>query len=403
MDGAGAGGELHVDVAVVGLGLIGSATLRELAAAGASRGAVVAGIGPAEPPVLAEHPGPFASHYDSGRITRHLDARYEWAVLATRAIARYGELEAMSGIDFHRPVGAVLAELDPERIASTITNADRVGSSVRVAGPEAPNPYAPLLAFPTGSTLLAEPGPAGHIDPRRMLAANLVVAGELGATIVREACTSLDRSATGGWRVTTAGGAQVRARTVVLAAGPHADELHPALPPLEVRAESVVLATLDDAEARRLAELPSVLARLPDHPVYGDLYLVPPTTYPDGSTRLKLGATSDPYRPLRTAGEKRAWMRGDAHSLELAGLRALVEDLVPGVRTTAWETKPCLITETPTDLPYLDHVDDGLVLAAGGNGYAAKSANAIGAVAARLALEGRWSDPVLDPAAFAAP
>ncbi|MEZ5182306.1 MAG: FAD-dependent oxidoreductase [Acidimicrobiales bacterium] len=402
MDGAGAGGELHVDVAVVGLGLIGSATLRELAAAGAARGAVVAGIGPAEPPILAEHPGPFASHYDSGRITRHLDARYEWAVLATRAIARYGELEAMSGIDFHRPVGAVLAELDPGRIASTIANADRVGSSVRVVGPEAPNPYAPLLSFPAGSTLLAEPGPAGHVDPRRMLAANLAVAAELGATIVREACTSLDRSATGGWSATTIGGDRVRARTVVLAAGPHADELHPALPSLEVRAETVVLATLDPSEADRLRPLPSVLARLADHPVYGDLYLVPPTSYPDGTTRLKLGATSDPYRPLRTAGEKRAWMRGDAHALELAGLRALVEDLVPGVRATAWETTPCLITETPSDLPYLDHVDDGLVLAAGGNGYAAKSANAIGAIAARLALEGRWTDPDLDAAAFAA-
>lgn len=396
-------GELRVDVAVVGLGLIGSAALRELAAAGASTGTVVAGIGPAEPPSFADHPGPFASHYDSGRITRHLDARYEWALLATRAIARYGELEAMSGISFHRPVGAVLAELEPARITSTIANADRIGSTVQVTGPAAPNPFAPLLRFPAGSTLLAEPGPAGHVDPRRMLAANLVVAAELGATIVREACASLDPHPDGGWAVRAAGGGLIRARTVVLAAGPHADELRPGLPPLDVRAESVVLATLDADEAERLAELPSVLARLEGHPVYGDLYLVPPTDYPDGSIRLKLGATTDPYRPLRTAGEKRAWMRGEGHALELAGLRALVEELVPGIRAVAWETKPCLITETPSDLPYLDHVDEGLVLAAGGNGYAAKSANAIGAIAARLALEGRWSDPDLDAAAFAAP
>lgn len=399
----GATGELRVDVAVVGLGLIGSATLRELAAAGAASGAVVAGIGPAEPPELATHPGAFASHYDSGRVTRRLDARFEWALLATRAIARYGELEAQSGIRFHRPVGAVLAELDAGRVTATIANADRVGSPVHVSGPDAPNPFAPLLAFPTGSTLLAEPAPAGHIDPRRMLAANLAVSAELGATIVREECAALEPDAGGGWAVRAAGGGVVRARTVVLAAGPHADELRPGLPPLAVRAESVVQATLAPNEAERLAALPSVLARLADHPVYADLYLVPPTEYPDGSVRLKLGATSEPYRPLRTAGEKRAWMRGDGHRLELAALRSLVEALVPGVRATAWATAPCLITETPSDLPYLDHVDEGLVLAAGGNGYAAKSANAIGELAARLALEGRWRDPDLAAAAFAAP
>lgn len=44
---------------------------------------------------------------------------------------------------------------------------------------------------------------------------------------------------------------------------------------------------------------------------------------------------------------------------------------------------------------------DGLVLAAGGNGYAAKSADAIGALAADLLLAGTWSDPVLGPAPFA--
>ena len=62
------------EVAVVGLGLIGAGALRHLAAA--SIGAV--GIGPAEPPELASHTGVFASHYDSGRITRKLDARFQW-------------------------------------------------------------------------------------------------------------------------------------------------------------------------------------------------------------------------------------------------------------------------------------------------------------------------------------
>lgn len=390
--------ELRFDVAVVGLGLIGSATLREVAATGAS----VLGVGPDEPAQLASHRGAFASHYDSGRITRHLDPCFEWALLAQRSIARYGELASLAGIDFHRPTGAVMAELDLGRVTATLANAQRLATSVAVTGPEAPNPFAPLLAFPSGSTLLAEPAPAGHVDPRRMLDANLRVAHAHGAAIVRRELASLDALSEGGFRLTTRDGGTARAERVVLAAGPHTDELWPDLPPLEVRAETVVLATLDDEEHQRLAGLPSVLARLRAHPAYADLYLVPPTRYPDGSVRLKLGATSEPYRRLPTGESRRAWMRGGDHEAELGPLRELVEELVPGVRALAWETRPCLITETPTDLPYLDHVADGLVLASGGNGYAAKSANALGAVAARLALEGTWSDPDLDPARFAA-
>src|SRR4051812_42773626 len=99
------------DVAVVGLGLIGSAALRHLAADGVR----CVGIGPGEPPSFADHVGAFASHYDSGRITRHLDQRFEWAVLAARSIRGYSALEEASGIEFHRPVGAVLAELDAGR------------------------------------------------------------------------------------------------------------------------------------------------------------------------------------------------------------------------------------------------------------------------------------------------
>ena len=145
-----------------------------------------------------------------------------------------------------------------------------------------------------------------------------------------------------------------------------------------------------------------MLARLDpaDHPVYEDLYLVPPTDYPDGTIRLKLGATLRTYRELPTAEAKRAWMRGDAHREELPGLRSLLEALVPGLRAVAWETKPCLITETPSDLPFVAHLAPGLVVAAGGNGYAAKSANAIGALAADLLVTGGWSDAELGEDAF---
>ncbi|HEY4610397.1 MAG TPA: hypothetical protein VIH06_14370, partial [Ilumatobacteraceae bacterium] len=100
------------DVAVVGLGLVGAAALRYLSAA--DSGSRCVGIGPAEPGDWANHAGVFASHYDSGRITRKLDRRREWAILACRAIEAYPGIEAASGISFHTPAGVLFADVDVE-------------------------------------------------------------------------------------------------------------------------------------------------------------------------------------------------------------------------------------------------------------------------------------------------
>lgn len=391
--------EVSTDVAVVGLGLIGSGALRALADAGQR----CVGIGPAEPPDLATHTGPFASHYDSGRITRHLDPVEEWAILAARAIDGYPALEAASGIGFWRPTGAVLAELDVDRVTAIRDVGRRLGVAVTEFGPADADRFDARLRFPVGSTLLAEPAPAGHVDPRRMLAANLAAATAGGAAVVREPALRVDRRGRdGGWRVTTAT-TVVDAGRLVVATGAHTDEMDGLAdrPTLIVRGETIVTAVLDGSEQRRLDGMPAILARLP-HGDHADLYVVPPTDYPDGTVRLKLGATLRDVRRLDDAAARRAWMSGDEHEAEAPALRRLLTDLVPGLAVERWESKPCLITDTPSGLPVVDHLEPGLVLAAGGNGFAAKSANAIGALAANLAVEGRWTDHELERHRFAA-
>ena len=49
------------DIAVIGIGMIGSAALRYLSAAGFN----CIGIGPGEPDEWSAHAGAFSSHYDS--------------------------------------------------------------------------------------------------------------------------------------------------------------------------------------------------------------------------------------------------------------------------------------------------------------------------------------------------
>ena len=99
----------NVEIAVVGRGLIGSAAARHLVEAGHS----VALIGPGEPEDYATSSGPFASHYDEGRITRMIDPDPAWSQLAMRSIARYADIEKRSGMSFHTGAGLVYATADP--------------------------------------------------------------------------------------------------------------------------------------------------------------------------------------------------------------------------------------------------------------------------------------------------
>jgi len=50
-------------------------------------------IGPVEPEIRATHQGVFGSHYDEGRITRLLDPHPIWEDLAANSIARYNEIK----------------------------------------------------------------------------------------------------------------------------------------------------------------------------------------------------------------------------------------------------------------------------------------------------------------------
>jgi sarcosine oxidase len=389
------------DVAVVGLGLIGSAALRHLAADGVR----CVGIGPDEPAVFATHTGAFASHYDSGRITRMLDSRLEWGLLAKRSIAVYGEIEVAAGTSFHRPTGLVYTAKDADEFANLQNTADRLNIPCRVGLAEGDFPDARLGL--SGWNVFVEPAPAGHIDPRVMRLAQLKIAASQGAEVIRQVAVGaipIDAATGGrsGWQLQLADGSTCHAERVLVAAGPHADEFLAPWGQLayDVHNEAVITAVLDEAEQRRLAGLPSVIADVEDESTDG-VYMVPPTSYPDGTVRIKLGAELFTWRSLVTAADRREWMRGDEHLQQFPHLKRLLEGLVPGLRSDRWETKPCLIPHTPSHLPYVDHLDDGLVVAAGCNGYAAKSADAIGALAAGLTHNGRWTDPDLAAADFA--
>ena len=83
----------HIDVAVVGRGMLGSPCARVLAEAGCS----VLLIGQGEPADRRTHDGVFASHHDDTRITRVIDPDPLRAWLGHRALDDFRRLEASTG------------------------------------------------------------------------------------------------------------------------------------------------------------------------------------------------------------------------------------------------------------------------------------------------------------------
>lgn len=376
-------------LAVIGLGLVGSAVVSH-----AASDLRPIGIGPAEPSDWSSHDGPFASHYDSGRITRRLDARREWAILASRAIDRYAELEEQTGITFHHPTGMVFVRRDSDGVARQRAVAAELGFDLSVADAA---DFDGHYCFPAGFTCLHEPAPAGFIDPRAMIRAQLRFAQDRGAVIRRAKVVEIAR-VSAGFRLELSDGTTVLANDVVIATGAYGRRLSDEPLAVSVRPEATILAEVDPGTAAELA-IPAAIHLL-DHERFEDVYVVPPTRYPDDRWYVKLGGSWKGAVPLANERAMNEWMSGVAADAQLDPMRAVLTDLLPTVPFLSFRMKPCLITDSATGLPMVGRVADGRIIARAGNGHAAKSADAIGALAAGLVRNGHWTDPDLDAADF---
>ncbi len=358
-------------VAVVGTGMIGSAAARHLAKAGH----VVTLIGPDEPEGdWAAHDGVFSSHYDEGRITRINDRRPFFAKVAAASIGRYGEIEAESGVSFFTESGALIAagrdymaEVDHARDGLDVTFdwLDADGFERRF----------PFFRFPDGYIGAHEPARAGHISPRRLVAAQIRAARRLGARLVP---VEADRVAPG--RVETRLGT-VEADEVIVAAGGWTDMLLGRAKTFTVRPRTVALHEIGPAEAERLARMPSLVYETPN-----GAYVLPPIRYPDGRLWLKIGG--DPVDDeLTRSAEINAWFRSGGSSRVRDFLTAQLADLIPGLAFESVRMAPCVTTWTRSGLPEIERIAPGLTVASGGNGGAAKCSDELGRLAAVLAVE----------------
>jgi glycine/D-amino acid oxidase-like deaminating enzyme len=376
-------------VAVIGKGMIGSAAARHLA----QQMDGVALIGPDEPSVRADHQDVFGSHYDEGRIYRILDSDPIWARLAERSIARYAEIEAQSGIKFHEPVGMLAATVPApgDFVQAYARTGAALGVTFDSLTPDDLAQRFPYLHFAPGTVGAFEPQTAGHISPRRLVAAQTVAAERHGATVIREPVHALTLGE-GGVEVTTATGETVWAEKVLVATGAFAN-VHEVLSrklDIVVRGRTIVLAEVDEERRERLHGMPSLIVG--GTAPLDDPYILPPVPYPDGRWYVKLGTGLFEHR-LDSMHELGDWFRHPGADEDRAALHQTLLALIPDLEGAPIHTDTCAVTATASGHPYVDLTAGGRAcIAVGGNGKAAKSSDEIGRLAAELLLAGAWRD-----------
>ena len=387
--------DMTFDYAVVGKGLVGSAAARYLSES-AERVAI---IGPDEPADWHKHTGPFASHYDEGRITRVLDPDPIWALLAQRSIREYGAIERASGITFHHPVGTLRVATGGNGeggLAGIEAIGRRLQVEFDVLGPEKVPHACPQLSFPAGRVGLLERGGAGYINPRALIQAQLRLSATLGASTIRKTVTAIAPTRES-VELYTDGGDRYRARKVLVANGAYVDQLLGEKFNLTLVGRTILLAEVSKAEAARLQGVPALIYKPKPYATVESIYMVPPVPYPDGKHYVKIGGLHSPCITLASGAELQEWFSGGVYQAEArAEVEALTDvllALVPTLKVTTYRWEPCVTSETADNRPLIQSVEPGrLFVAAGGCGASAKSSNEIGRLAARLVQNGQWTD-----------
>jgi len=358
------------DTVIVGLGAMGSSALYYLAA----RGVRVLGVD--------RFPTPHIHGSTHGRTRIIREAYYEhpcYVPIVQRAYELWASLEKTIGEQlFVQTGGLMIGPPEGELFAGALRSATEHGLAHEILDPAETHARFPGFRVPAGSQALHEPR-AGLLFPEKCVEAHLSLAARAGATI-RSGVTVTGWNAADDVRIQTDAG-ELRARTLILAAGPWLPSLVPHLElPLEV--ERQLFHWFEPAahpEWYDAAHSPISLIEYADGRFFA--------TFPDVGHGVKSGvhhegAVIDIDAPRAPAS--------DAEGVEM---RALLARYLPQAAGRILDRATCVYTNTPDHDFLLDRhpVHPNVLIASPCSGHGFKFASAIGEILADMVTTGETS------------
>jgi len=374
-----------IDIIVVGRGLIGSATARQLAKAGAS----VVLIGPGEPEDNHSHNGVFGSHYDSGRIVRILDPDPYYAQIAKASIEQYRSLENQTGISFFHEVGYL-----------SVTNNSDYYSNVEAVGkmffPDAEHflqkesaERFPYFNFPADVQTIYQQNMGGYINPRMQISAQNKALAMYSGSIIDDVVLEIRQKDSAVFVHTN--NEILHCRKVILITGAYANigGLIPREIEYEIVPHTIVFGEIAKQQLPALKGMPSLSYR------YGNdqmryIYFMPPVLYPDGKHYVKIGHSFGDTMPIQRESLTR-WFQSDGDMTRVEWLKDTLKNLLPDISFNSFSSKSCVTTKSPTGKQYIDQFEDTQIYSLlADNGQCAKSADEVGSIATEFVLNGRF-------------
>ena len=157
---------------------------------------------------------------------------------------------------------------------------------------------------------------------------------------------------------------------------------------LTLKSETTIWANVSAGEAQRLSGLPSLLYEI-DIPEYRNIYLIQPVKYTDGNYYLKMGCNLPADIYFDNLKDIQDWFRNGDSNANLKNLRDALMTVMPNLKAKTFLAKRCIVSFTKHGKPYIGALNDnGLFVAAGGNGYSAMCSDALGRIASHVLMEG---------------
>ncbi len=361
---------MEYDVAVAGLGGMGSAVLAHCAA----RGASVIGFEQYRP---VHDLG--SSHGKMRMIRKAYFEEPAYVPLLLRAYELWHKLARANGAEILRTTGVLTVGVETsEIIAGTLRASAEHGLAIETLSRREAQARYPMMRLRADEAAIFE-REAGVLDPEAAVAAHLCQAKKHGAEARFEVAMESWQATGGGFEIFLSDGKRITARRLVLALGPWFKSTLETLGiPIQVQRNVQVWFTPE----RPAFASPACPAFLVDRvglpaPLYG---------FPDFGDGVKAAFhgggenTADAAHLDRTID----------HERDVKPLQRAMEGWMPGAAATFQKASVCMYTCTPDEHFVIDrHPEHSDVILSGGfSGHGFKFAPIIGEIAADLALEG---------------